>query len=46
MNTSVHLNVPPKSYSFELLDLLLEVPLVKEINQGYMAYVSQWIPLI
>ena len=39
MYTSVHSDVYRESYSFEIFDLPLDVPLVKEINQGYMAYV-------
>ena len=35
-----------ESYSFELFDLLLDVPLLRKTNQEYMAYVSLWIPLI
>ena len=35
-----------ESYSLELFDLSLDVPLIRETNQGYMAYVSLWIPLI
>ena len=46
MYTGVHLSVSQESYSFELFDLPLDVPLVWEINQGYMAYVSLWILLI
>ena len=46
MYTGVHSDVSRESYSFELFDLPLDVPLVREINQGYMAYVSLWIPLI
>ena len=46
MYTNVHSNVSWESYSFELFDLPLDVPLEREINQGYMAYVSLWIPLI
>ena len=34
MYTSVHLDVSWESYSFELFDLPLDVPLVKGINQG------------
>ena len=46
MYTSVHSDVSQESYSFELFDLPLDVPLVRELNQGYMAYVSLRIPLI
>ena len=46
MYTGVHSDVSRESYSFEHFDLPLDVPLVREINQGYMAYVSLWIPLI
>ena len=47
MYTSLHSDVSQESYSFELFDdLSLDVPLICKINQGYMAYVSQWIPLI
>ena len=46
MYTGVHSDVSRESYSFELFDLPLDVPLVREINQGYMAYVYLWIPLI
>ena len=46
MYTSVHSDVSREGYSFELFDLPLDVPLVREINQGYMVYVSLWIPLI
>ena len=46
MYTSVHSDVSRESYSFELFDLLLDVPLVREINQGYISHVSLWIPLI
>ena len=46
MYTSVHSDAFWESYSFELFDLSLDVPLVSEINQRYMAYVSLWIPLI
>ena len=46
MYTGVHSDVSRESYSFELFDLSLDVSLVREINQGYMAYVSLWIPLI
>ena len=45
MYIGVHSDVSRESYSFEFFDLL-DVPLVREINQGYMAYVSLWIPLI
>ena len=37
MYTDVHLDVSRESYSIELFDLPLDVPLVREINQGYMA---------
>ena len=37
MYTGVHSDVSWESYSFELFDLPLDVPLVREINQGYMA---------
>ena len=46
MYTSVHSDVSRQSYFFELFDLPLDAPLVREINQGYMAYVSIWITLI
>ena len=46
MYTSVHSDVSQESYSFDLLYLPLDVPFVWVINQGYMAYVSLWIPLI
>ena len=46
MYTGVHSDVSWESYFFELFDLPLDVPLVEEINLGYMAYVSLWIPLI
>ena len=46
MYTGVHSDVSQESYSFELFDLSLDVPLVREINKGYVAYVSLWIPLI
>ena len=46
MYTGVHSDVSWESYSFELFDLPLDVPLVRKINQGHMAYVSLWIPLI
>ena len=46
MYTSVYSDVSRESYSFELFDLSLDVSLVKEVNQGYMAYVSLWIALI
>ena len=46
MYTGVHSDVSQKSDSFELFNLLLDVPLVREINQGHVAYVSLWIPLI
>ena len=46
MYTGVHSDVSREGYSFELFDLPLDVPLVREINLGYMAYVSLWIPLI
>ena len=46
MYTSVHSDVSRESYSFEVFDLPLDVPLVREISQGYMAYESLWIPLI
>ena len=46
MYTIVHSDVSWESYSFEFFDLPLDVPLVREINQRYMAYVSLWIPLI
>ena len=39
MYTGVHSDVSLKSYSFELFDLPLDVPLVREINQGYMTYI-------
>ena len=42
----VHLDLSRESYFFELFDLSLDVPLAREISQGYMAYVSLWIPLI
>ena len=37
MYTGVHSDVSRESYSFELFDLPLDVPLVREINQGYVA---------
>ena len=46
MYISVHSDVSGESYAFELFDLPLDVPLVYEINKGYMAYVSLWIPFI
>ena len=46
MYTSVHSDVSQESSSFELFDLPSDVALEREINQGYMAYVSLWIPLI
>ena len=46
MYTSVHSGVFQESYPFDLFNLPLEVLLVWEINQGYMDYVSLWIPLI
>ena len=46
MYTGVHSDVSQEIYFFELFDLPLDVPLVREINQGYMTYVSLWIPLI
>ena len=46
MYTSAYSDVSQESYSFELFDLSLDVSLVKEVNQGYMAYVSLWIALI
>ena len=48
MYTGVHSDVSWESYSFELFDLHipLDVPLIWEIKQGYMAYVSLSIPLI
>ena len=46
MYTSVHSDVSRESSSFEVFDLPLDVPLERKINQGYMAYVSLWIPLI
>ena len=33
----MHSDVSRESYSFELLDLPLDIPLVWKINQGYMA---------
>ena len=42
MYTSVHSDVSQESYSFELFDLPLNVPFVREITQGYMAYVFLW----
>ena len=45
MYTGVHTDVSCESYSSQLFNLPLDVPLVWEINQGYMAYVSLWIPL-
>ena len=44
MYAGVHSDVSGESYSFELFDQPLDVPLVWEINQGFMAYVSLWIP--
>ena len=41
-----YIQMYPRRDIFELFDLPLDVPLVWEINQGYMAYVSLWIPLI
>ena len=38
MYIDVDSDVSWKNYSFELFDLLLDVPLVWEINQEYMAY--------
>ena len=35
-----------ESYFIEFFDLTLDVNLVRQINQGFMAYVSLWIPLI
>ena len=46
IHPGVHSDVSRESYSFEFFDLPLDVPLVMEINQGCMAYVSVWIPLI
>ena len=46
MYTDVHSDVSLESYSFEFFYLPLDVPLVREMSQGYMAYVSLWIPLI
>ena len=46
MYTGVHSDVSRERCFFELFDLPLDVPLVREINQGYMAYASLWIPLI
>ena len=44
MYTGVHSDVSWESSSFELP---LDVPLEREINQEYMAYVyNLWIPLI
>ena len=42
MYTDANSDVSRESYSFELFDLPLDVPLLRE---GYMAYVSLWIPL-
>ena len=46
MYTSAHSDVSLESYYFELFNLSLYVPLVREINQGCVAYVSLCIPLI
>ena len=39
-------DISRESYFIELFDLPLDVNLVRQINQGFMAYVSLWIPLI
>ena len=44
MYTAVQSDASQESYSFELFDLPLDVPLVWTINQGYMAFASLWIP--
>jgi len=47
MYTGVHSDVPWESYSFELFDPPLDVYTSGiKVKQGYMAYVSLWIPLI
>ena len=47
MHTGVrYSDASQESYSSELFDLPLNVPLVREINQECMAYVSLYIPLI
>ena len=46
MYTGVHSDVCQESYSFELFELPLDVPLVREKNQGYMTCVSLCIHLI
>jgi len=43
----IHSDVPWESYSFELFDLPSDVAISgMKVKQGYMAYVSLWIPLI
>ena len=45
MYIGVPSDVARESYSFDLFDMPLDIPLECK-KQGYMAYVSLWIPLI